>query len=59
MQGEEGLPFQHEIRPCSQLHSCFVDRKHHTIDSQNLVFLNDNSRKMEQILRPKCCCLHS
>ena len=25
MQGEEGLPFQHEIRPCSQLHSCFVD----------------------------------
>ena len=50
MQGEEGLPFQHEIRPCSQLHSCFVDRKHHTIDSRNLVFLNDNSRKMEQML---------
>ena len=38
MQDEEGLPFQHEIRPCSQLHSCFVDRKHHTIDSRNLVF---------------------
>ena len=28
-------------------------------DGRNLDFLNDNSRIMEQILRPKCCCLHS
>ena len=59
LQGEEGLPFQLEIRLCSQLNSCFLDRKHRTIDSRNLDFLNDNSRIMEQILRPKCCCLHS
>ena len=59
LQGEEGLLFQLEIRLCSQLNSCHLDRKHCTIDSQSLDFLNDNSRTMEQILRPKCCCLHS
>ena len=58
LQGEEVLPFQLEIGPFSQLNSCFLDPKHHTIDSQNLDFLNDNSHKMRQILRLKCC-LHS
>ena len=38
LQGEEVLPFQLEIGPFSQLNSCFLDRKHHTIDSGNLDF---------------------
>ena len=38
LQGEEVLPFQLEIGPFSQLNSCFLDRKHHTIDSRNLDF---------------------
>ena len=58
LQGEEVLPFQLEIGPFSQLNSCFLDRKHHTIDSRNLDFLNNNCRIMEQILRPNCCFLH-
>ena len=54
LQGEEVLPFKLESGPFSQLNSFFLDRKHHTIDSQNL----DCFGIMEQILRPKCCCLH-
>ena len=38
LQGEEVLPFQLEIGPFGQLNSCFLDRKHHTIDSRNLDF---------------------
>ena len=38
LQGEEVLPFQLEIGPFSQLNSCFLNRKHHTIDSRNLDF---------------------
>ena len=38
LQGEEVLPFQLEIGPFSQLNSCFLDRKHHTIDNRNLDF---------------------
>ena len=38
LQGEEVLPFQLESGPFGQLNSCFLDRKHHTIDSRNLDF---------------------
>ena len=38
LQGGEGLPFQLEIRLCSQLNSCFLHRKHRTIDNWNLDF---------------------
>ena len=38
LQAKEGLPFQLEIRLCSQLNSCFQDRKQEIWITQSLNF---------------------